>query len=135
MKLRPHHLLCTQGYSGKGYDEDFVQNMTAITRCLRSDTTSVVEIVFSTDDICNKCPKMLGVDLCEDNDKVKRFDKKVVDYFGIEEKCYSYQDIICEINAKMAVSMMDDICSDCNWYPVSACKRNICEGIAGYLND
>ena len=22
--LRPHHLLCTQGYSGKGYDNDFV---------------------------------------------------------------------------------------------------------------
>ena len=25
--LRPHHLLCTQGYSGKGYDENFVAHM------------------------------------------------------------------------------------------------------------
>ncbi|MDD7224175.1 MAG: DUF1284 domain-containing protein, partial [Lachnospiraceae bacterium] len=28
--LRPHHLLCTQGYSGKGYSDDFVENMDKI---------------------------------------------------------------------------------------------------------
>ena len=28
--LRPHHLLCTQGYSGKGYDNDFVAHMTDV---------------------------------------------------------------------------------------------------------
>ena len=25
--LRPHHLLCTQGYSGHGYSEAFVEHM------------------------------------------------------------------------------------------------------------
>ena len=125
MKLRPHHLLCTQGYSGKGYNNDFVENMTAVTTHLRNDPTAVVQIVFSTDDICDKCPRMIGHDLCERNDKVKRFDKKVAAYFGIEQKSYLYQDIIREINTKMTASMMDDICSDCEWYPISACKRNI----------
>jgi hypothetical protein len=125
MKLRPHHLLCTQGYSGRGYNNDFVENMTAITTHLRTDANAVVEIVFSTDDICSKCPRMVDVDLCESDDKVKRFDKKVVSYFGIEEKSYIYQDIIREINAKMTSGMMDDICGDCEWYPISACKRNI----------
>jgi hypothetical protein len=81
MKLRPHHLLCTQGYSGKGYNEGFVENMTAITNYLRSDESVSVEIVLSTDDIFSKCPKMLGVDFCEDNDKIKRFDKKVLMLF------------------------------------------------------
>ena len=125
MKLRPHHLLCTQGYSGKGYSSDFVENMTAITTHLRNDADAVVEMVFSTDDICSKCPQMLGTDLCKRNDKVKRFDKKVVEYFGIEEKNYIYQDIICEINEKMTSDMMDDICSDCQWYPISSCRKNI----------
>ena len=124
-KLRPHHLLCTQGYSGKGYDSDFVENMTAITTHLRNDKDAVVEIVFSTDDICSKCPRMIGDDLCDRNDKVKRFDKKVITYFGIKEKSYIYQDIISEINANMNSSMMDDICSDCEWYPISSCKKNI----------
>ena len=125
MKLRPHHLLCTQGYSGKGYSDDFVENMTAITTYLRNEADAAVEIVFSTDDICSKCPRMISDDLCESDEKVKRFDKKVIAYFGIEEKRYIYQDIINEINAKMTSSMMDDICSGCEWYPVSACRRNI----------
>ena len=125
MKLRPHHLLCTQGYSGKGYGDDFVANMTAITTRLRSDEDVAIDIVFSTDDICSKCPKMLGVDLCEQNEKVKRFDRKVIDYFGIEEKSYIYRDIVRGINAKMTTATMDDICGDCNWYPISAWKKNI----------
>jgi len=125
MKLRPHHLLCTQGYEGKGYSGDFVENMTGITMHLRNNADAVIEVVFSTDDICEKCPHMLGDDLCESNDKVKRIDNKVISYFGIEEKNYIYQDIICKINAKMTSSMMDDICGDCQWYSMSACRKNI----------
>jgi len=125
MKLRPHHLLCTQGYSGKGYDNDFVENMTAITTHLRNEANAVVEIVFSSDDICRKCPQMTKDNLCESNEKVIRYDKKVEFYFGIEEKSYIYQDIIHKINAEMTPSIMDDICSDCEWYPISDCKKNI----------
>ena len=125
MKLRPHHLLCTQGYSGKGYNDEFVENMTAITNILRGDSDVAVELVFTTDDICAKCPLKLGEDLCEDQQKVKRMDKKVVEYFALEEKSYIYQDITHEINTKMVSSMMDDICSECSWYSVSACKKRI----------
>lgn len=125
IRLRPHHLLCTQGYSGKGYSDSFVANMTAVTVYLRGNADAAVEIVFSTDDLCVKCPQMLGVNLCRDNDKVKNFDKKVVDYFNIEEKTYLYHDITREIDSKMTPLMMDDICSNCSWYPISACKRNI----------
>lgn len=35
--LRPHHLLCTQAYSGKGYDEAFVRNMDRVTESLLRD--------------------------------------------------------------------------------------------------
>ena len=125
MKLRPHHLLCTQGYSGRGYSNDFVENMTAITTVLRNEADAVVEIVFSSDDICLKCPRFISHDLCENDEKVKRFDKKVIAYFGVEEKSYVYKDITREINAKMTSSMMDDICSDCEWYPISACRKNV----------
>ena len=125
MRLRPHHLLCTQGYSGKGYDEHFIQNMTAITTYLRNEENALIDIIFSTDDICAKCPSMLGTDLCKDNTKVKRIDSKVVTYFGIKEKQYLYKDIISKINAQMTKKMMDNICFECAWYPVSSCKKNI----------
>jgi len=125
LKLRPHHLLCTQGYSGKGYSDEFVENMTAITNLLRGEESVTINIVFSTDDICVKCPLMLGEDLCEDQPKVKRLDKKIVEYFDLAEKSYIYQDIIREINDKMTTAMMDDICAECSWYAVSACKKRI----------
>ena len=125
VRLRPHHLLCTQGYSGRGYDDAFVENMTAITNYLRGGEKAHIEIVFTTDDICSKCPHMVKEGVCKRNAKVKRFDQKVIDYFGIKENRYIYQDLIEEINAKMTSKMMDDICSDCEWFPVSSCKKNI----------
>ena len=125
MKLRPHHLLCTQGYSGKGYNEEFVENMTRITTYLRYDANPLIEIVFTTDDICSKCPRKLGENLCESNEKINGFDGKVVSYFGIEEKQYNYRELTQEINSKMTIEMMNDICGECEWYPKSACRKNI----------
>ena len=37
IKLRPHHLLCTQGYSGKGYSREFVENMTEIVKSIKNE--------------------------------------------------------------------------------------------------
>ena len=125
MKLRPHHLLCTQGYRGRGYSSDFVENMTAITTHLRNSADAVIEVVFSADDICSKCPRLIENDVCASQDKIERFDKKIIAYFDIEEKCYAYQDIIRKINSKMTSSIMDDICGDCEWYPISDCKRSV----------
>ncbi|MCL2236294.1 MAG: DUF1284 domain-containing protein [Defluviitaleaceae bacterium] len=129
MRLRPHHLLCTQGYEGKGYSDGFVENMDAITGRLRGNKEVAVEIVFSTDDICAKCPLMMGEDLCETNEKVKSMDRKIVDYFGISEKSYVYNHIVSRINSEMTPAIMNDICGGCEWYPTSACKENILGGV------
>jgi len=125
MKLRPHHLLCTQGYSGKGYNDAFVKNMTAVTNCLRNGEDITVDIVFITDDICKCCPNRIGSGLCKDNDKVTCFDDKVIRYFGLKEKRYIYRELVRQINAKMTSAMLQDICAGCSWYPVSACRKNI----------
>lgn len=125
MDLRPHHLLCTQGYSGKGYSEAFVENMNQLTAELRSGKPVKVRLTFSTDDLCGKCPNMLGTDLCSTNDKVKRFDRKVVEYFQLEEKEYVYQDLVEKIRKEITPQMLADICDGCSWYPVSACREKI----------
>jgi hypothetical protein len=125
LKLRPHHLLCTQGYSGKGYSNDFVSNMTIVTNYLRNNENSSFTLTFSTDDICVYCPKKICDGKCKDDDKVLLYDKKVIDYFSLEEKEYDYKEITSKINSKMTSEMMDDICSTCCWYKISACKKNI----------
>ncbi len=122
--LRPHHLLCTQGYSGHGYSREFVENMDDVVERLRQGDDRI-RITYSTDDLCMKCPNKIGEDCCKTQDKVKWFDEKVVLYFGIEEKEYRYREIIKEIDEKMTGGMMDDICSKCSWYPISACRKRI----------
>ncbi len=58
--LRPHHLLCTQGYSGKGYDNDFVAHMTDVVHQLRDVPGTTIRLTFSTDTLCSCCPNKLG---------------------------------------------------------------------------
>ena len=111
--LRPHHLLCTQGYSGKGYDNDFVAHMTDVVHQLRDVPGTTIHLTFSTDTLCSCCPNKLETDLCDTQEKVKRYDAKTVEYFGLEEKDYVYQDLIREIDAKATPEILADICRDC----------------------
>ena len=51
--LRPHHLLCTQGYSGKGYSEGFVSHMNEVVDELRNRPGTKITLTFSTDTLCS----------------------------------------------------------------------------------
>ena len=64
IKLRPHHLLCTQGYSGKGYSREFVENMTEIVKSIKNEKVQV-QLIFSEDDICSKCPNLSENNICK----------------------------------------------------------------------
>lgn len=123
IKLRPHHLLCTQSYSGKAYDDAFVENMNQLVKLLRGNKSAKIQLVFSTDDLCSCCPNMKGENVCSTNEKVLRYDRKVVEYFHLEEKEYIYQEITARIRAEMTPDMLSDICKDCEWYPISACRK------------
>lgn len=68
---------------------------------------------------------MLGTDLCDTNDKVKRFDRKVAEYFHLEEKDYDYHELVKKIREEITPQMLEDICEGCSWYPVSACREKI----------
>ena len=123
--MRPHHLLCTQGYSGKGYSQEFVRNMSYWVEKLRGEKSFRVKIIFSTDVFCGCCPQKKGENLCTDNEKVLSYDRKMIEYFHLEEKEYIYQDLIREIDEKMTPEILEDICGSCSWYPISACRKNI----------
>ena len=127
MKLRPHHLMCIQSYVGKGYDEDFVKIMDKITYELRNNKECLINIVFSTDDICVACPNMLDINLCKTNEKVNNIDSKVIKYFNLEEKEYIYKDIVNYIKNNITLEIMDDICKECEWYNISECRSIICK--------
>ena len=126
INLRPHHLLCTQGYSGKGYSDGFVLNMNEVVNKLRNEDGTKIMLTFSTDRLCQCCPNKKGENICVTQEKVKNFDDKTVTYFALEEKEYVYKDIVNEIKSKITPQMLEDICTGCCWYNISACKKNIC---------
>lgn len=97
--------------------------MNLLTSRLRSEKSTPIELVFSTDDLCACCPHMLGTDLCEFNENVKRYDAEVIEYFHLKEKTYIYQDITRKIREDMTPEMLENICGGCSWYPVSACRK------------
>ena len=111
-----------------GSIEAFVEHMNDVVHQLREVPGTRIHLTFSTDTLCSCCPNKLGEDLCDTQEKVKRYDRKTVEYFGLEEKDYVYQDLIRAMDAKATPEMLADICRDCCWFPVSACCKNICSG-------
>ena len=59
--------------------------MTDVVHQLRDVPGTTIHLTFSTDTLCSCCPNKLGTDLCDTQEKVKRYDAKTVEYFGLEE--------------------------------------------------
>lgn len=123
--LRPHHLLCTQTFLGKGYSDEFVENMTYITKLLRNNNSQEIELTFSCDSLCSFCPnrtEILHNPCCNDNKKVTSYDQKVTKLFHLEEKTYVYADLIREIDSRMTPKRLKHICGNCSWADI--CEKN-----------
>lgn len=129
--LRPHHLLCTQSYEGRGYSPQFVENMDAVTAILRKPTPTRICLKRDTDSLCEKCPNKLGENQCRGQDHVKKIDEKVLQYFHLEEKEYEYQSLIGKIREEMKEEILEDICGECSWYQNDGCIIRECVGIEG----
>ena len=52
--IRPHHGLCLAFFRGKGYSEEFVENMTRMQKALEAN--AAVCLTEKTDGICAACP-------------------------------------------------------------------------------
>ena len=81
MKLRPHHLLCVQKYTGNGYDDAFAAGMDALIRRLAARPDTAVTLVEGRDDLCASCPHMAG-NRCSSGEKVNRLDRGVLETCG-----------------------------------------------------
>ena len=127
MKLRPHHLLCTKAFRGKGYSEDFVENMKVIVNNLQNE--SEVEITFSTDDICSHCPNMVLEHKCVTNSKVCSIDNKVIQFLELKEGKYKYKDLQEIMRNRLDDIIIQEICYKCEWYLNSNCKDLILQSL------
>ncbi|MDE6540220.1 MAG: DUF1284 domain-containing protein [Ruminococcus sp.] len=112
-KLRPHHALCINFFEGKGYSNEFTENMTRVIENFHENP--IIEITTGDDVICSKCP-------CTDcHDKALSYDMKVIDICGIAGSI-SWENLQKNIREKIInAGKLKEICSDCQWF--SICEK------------
>lgn len=125
LKLRPHHLLCIKFYQGKGYSEDFTNNMNYILKKLNSNDNLYITLIDQCDDICTACPHKTSMAECDTFNKVNSLDKLVVKTFDLTlNKTYSYKDLKSIIDTNLTPKNHKEICKDCEWFELGLCKLN-----------
>ena len=113
-KLRPHHALCINFFEGKGYSNEFTENMTHIIENFHEK--SIIKITTDRDIICSKCP-------CTNcYGKALSYDMKIINICGIFDNI-SWKDLQKTIHEKIISSgKLSEICGDCQWFYICGKK-------------
>jgi uncharacterized protein len=119
MKIRAHHLLCIQGFQGHGYSAEFAENMSEITRFLKSYPQQKIEIIDECDIICKCCPHNKN-GKCKNiisNWMIKKIDRRVINKMGIDTGAQKRVGDVFSITNKVFRSKKDlnPICGNCSW--------------------
>ena len=130
MMFRGHNLLCIQGYVGKGYSPEFVENMTEVIASLRPNTE--VTVSAEPDVLCAACPNLAesGCALHGEGSErgIVRQDRDVIERLGLEENAKTaWREILERIRANVEPEDLDEICGECPWLSLGVCKAGLRE--------
>jgi uncharacterized protein len=125
VRYRPHHFLCSLGFQGKGYSDEFTANMGSIVigrlRAPEGGDT-VIEVVPAADDICAPCPKRRD-EACATQDKIATLDAAHAAALNLRPgdrlTWAAAQD---RIRAAVAPGSLRTLCAGCEWEPCGMCE-------------
>lgn len=120
VNFRPHHVMCTLSFQGKGYSPEFVNNYKHIVQDLTEDTQ--ISIVQQTDDICAPCPHKRGLS-CAEQEKIKLLDQQHQEALGLREDSLSWKEAKNLIKQNMTMEKFHHICSPCEWKKFGICEK------------
>ena len=130
IRLRGHTLLCLQGFRGKGYSPEFVENMSAIHRILTGHPETLVEVLDSPDVVCGACPHRhpIGCTLNgnRSEEELKDQDHVVLRRLGLQVGSrVRWQGVLDRIRASLRSDDLSTICGNCRWLPLGLCREGI----------
>jgi len=126
ISLRPHHLLCIQGFRGQGYSPSFVANMARLIDRLEAEPDQEIQIVTSADDVCVACPHLDDGDCVRPEQKVDEIDGRVLDQLGIADgDKLSWSTVLQIIDKKVQSSALGTICDGCRWVDLNYCTNGL----------
>lgn len=117
MKLRPHHILCIQKFTGHGYDEAFTAHMTGLVSLLGRQPETVVTLTQGCDDLCAVCPNNTG-GACATLQKVDGMDRGVLDICGLAYGVQAPWGTLAPVARKRIFESdkFGEICGSCQWF-------------------
>ena len=130
MTLRGHTLLCLQGFRGKGYSEDFIENLAAVQQSLLTDPGQPVEVTDRGDVVCGACPHQAATG-CSLNgigseDAIRAQDHDVLRHLGLAPgDQLAWKAILDRIAASITGDSLDGICGQCRWLSLGYCREGI----------
>jgi hypothetical protein len=131
--LRAHNLLCLLGYRGRGYDDRFVTEMTAVHDLLARDPESFVEVRTRPDRLCGACPNLRegGCSLGGPDHEahMRSQDEDVARRLGLADGgVYRWREILDRVARSVRGADLPAICTTCPWLSLGWCAEGI-EGI------
>lgn len=125
MKLRAHHLLCTQGFVGMGYSDTFTRNMAHIVAQMNAG--ELIEVVDSCDDICAACPHRRGRD-CGASEhaeaEIQALDARARAQLGVAVGEVLDAPLIHQrLQQRPVAQKLPEICSGCPWLSYGVCQQ------------
>ncbi len=114
--LRPHHGLCIRHFAGKGYSNEFVENMYNVIEQLNANNDVMIKLIAKPDVICKKCPHNNG-DECSSGQKVLDYDNRCLELCPINDgdiiKWGEYQALVKE--NIIDKGLLKTVCKGCQW--------------------
>ncbi len=124
IKIRGHHLICLLHFEGKGYSEEFIENMKKIKEKLEENSLFI--LVAERDSICDKCPYLKNDKCLRESypKEIETKDKEIINYLNltIREK-YNFLDIKRLIFKTLTRSNFENFCKNCSWFPLCSQKN------------
>ncbi|MDR0580607.1 MAG: DUF1284 domain-containing protein [Holosporaceae bacterium] len=114
--LRPHHLVCLQGFRGEGYSDAFVVAVKEVVSTLNNSRhAKIITVINQCDDVCEHCPKMVN-NQCEEEQEIVKLDAH---FAKILKLCTGDTVSLFEIQEIARKQLLPPkICGDCRWFDI-----------------
>lgn len=123
ISLRPHHFLCLQGYKGRNYSRSQINSWNYISQILKANPQTDILVVDGADDLCAKCPALVGKKSRCIEKNVKNLDEQIKNLLGLTiGKIYKYDEVVKNLYKKMTEEMHTKLCSGCMWWKMGLCR-------------
>lgn len=123
INIRPHHLLCIQGYKGYNYNSVQQRYWNYVTKIIKQNPETDIFIYKGADDLCKNCPGVGRENgfVCNDGG-VRDLDEKVESFLGIVSgQVYKYKDLLEILSQKMTTQTHESLCKMCAWWKKGLC--------------